>query len=110
MEERIRLARSRFNPWLFLGLALLVPPLLCWLAIVVGIAGLEFAWELLGRLSNAEQLMFMLISPMFAALMGGFAIRRLKRADATHAAMCRLMIVAGMFFAMAAILASLRNS
>lgn len=110
MKERRHILRKSFNPWVIFGVALLAPPLVCWLAIILGILGLERAWELLDKLSSTQEFLLMVISPLVAALMGLWSIRRLRRNDESNAALCRATILAGTLFAVIAVLASLRSS
>jgi hypothetical protein len=94
-----------------LGALALVPPLVCWLALVLLLVGSRAADALL-RAVNARgasaEVTILLVCPLVAVALGFAAIRRVPRGRRGAELWCWAIIGVGLIFAVCAVLASLR--
>ena len=95
-----------------LGTLLLVPPLVCWLALVLLLVGLRPAAALLQSISMRGgplgEVAILLVCPLLAVASGFAAIRRVPRGRKGAEAWCWALIGAGVVFAICAVFAALR--
>jgi hypothetical protein len=93
----------------FVAGALLVPPILYWIAITLFVAGSKtLSGTLLDRVPDAVEIAFMLAAPLLAALIGAWSWHRAP--IVRDRVIGQLAVVVGLLFAALAILASLRPS
>jgi hypothetical protein len=104
--------RRRARLFASLGSVALVPPTVCWLALVLLVAGLRPADALLRAVNvrggPAAEVLILLICPLAAVALGFAAIKRVPRGRRGAELWCWSIIGAGLMFAVGAVLATLR--
>lgn|GEM_PF-4616052 len=115
MAHVIKFVHRRTRLFASLGTALLVPPLVCWLALVLLLSGFQRApAALLHGIEThggpGAEVAILLICPLLAVAAGFMAIRRVPRGRKGPEAWCWAIIGVGLVCAVCAALASLRPS
>ncbi len=112
MAQVIKFARRRVGLYASLGTTLLVPPLICWGAVVLVIMGARLPAALLHGIEQyggqAAELVLLVLCPLLAVVAGFTAIKRVPRGRKVAEAWCWTIIGAGVTFAVCAVLAVLR--
>jgi hypothetical protein len=113
MAHVIRFVHRRVRLFASLGTALLVPPLVCWVAVVLVVMANQRAAAALLHGIEAHggpgvEVVLLLVCPLLAVAVGFTAIRRVPRGRRGAEVWCWAIIGVGLVCAVCAVLASLR--
>lgn len=105
---------NTLNPLLLIGAGLLLPALALWAAVFSAALKIPFLEELarplLENIPKIGEVTILVASPLATSILGFVTYQKMKTVNEKAANLAIIAIGAGLFFILAAFLASLRNS
>ena len=101
---------AQLTPRALVGVSFIIPPLICWLMLLLSLIGSKRAAGFLESMTSVDEITLLLICPLLSATFCWLGMKRMKRSNVEGKILCRLTVLAGIVLSICAVLASLRGS